>query len=161
MLGFSFKNLINNLGEIITKEFFVFVFAFTFCFTENIYAIELKPPIELFKPIPEIKKAHKTNKSVYLQEETQTEKMPKEKIKKKDTPVVVQTKENKEKTTTNISAAIEDLKKIADTKWFKFKTEKDVIIISGMTKKENTKQEMEKYCKENKLKCKITFIKIM
>ncbi|MEM3362624.1 MAG: hypothetical protein QXG16_04910 [Candidatus Anstonellaceae archaeon] len=159
MFGFGFKNLINNLGKIIIKNFFVFVF--TFCFTENIYAIELKPPIELFKPIPEVKITHKTSQSVNPQEETQTEKTPKEKIKKVDTPVITQVKENKEKATSNIFAAIEDLKKIADTKWFKFKTEKDVIIISGMTKKENTKQEMEKYCKENKLKCKITIVKIM
>lgn len=149
--------------------FFSFVFVILtpiVCFAENIDVIGLeqpiKQPIELFNPLPDIKeRANKTNKPapVNQQKEIQIERT--EKIEKKvDTPVIMQVKENKEKSTTNISAAIEDLKKIADTKWFKFKVEKDVIVVSGMTKKENTKQEIEEYCKEKQLKCEINIVKI-
>ncbi|MCX8167336.1 MAG: hypothetical protein N3E37_05810 [Candidatus Micrarchaeota archaeon] len=56
---------------------------------------------------------------------------------------------------------IEKMKFFADTRWFKVKYNKNEYEISGMTKSSETKEKIKQYCKENKIKCKISLVKIM
>lgn len=133
------------------------VFAFA---DEKFSVIKIEKPIkvfELFEPIPELKK----------QTQAHINKKPAEQILEKQENLDIGKKENplkREDTSVNkqtdLNFHAKELKKMADTKWFKFKIEQNKIIISGMTKKESVKKEMEKYCKDNNIKCNLTIVKI-
>ncbi|MDW7973362.1 MAG: hypothetical protein RMI01_09220 [Thermodesulfovibrio sp.] len=127
------------------------------------FELDIIKPISIIKPIrvvelinPEAKTKKNAEQPPKTEENIQTE--HKEEKSQNETK---QERHEQKPIKVDPAVHIERIKFFADTRWFKVKYNKNKYEISGMTKSSETKEKIEQYCKENKIKCKIFLVKIM